>query len=213
MVETKNSSLIELAETIADNKFILGDRLVEVGISGPDLEATLSSIAMAQAELGHARLIYRWASELKGLNGSKADIKHQTGKAFKSLVEIDTWISLIAGLYTTNVATDLVINAILEAGHPEIHPPFSKMLKEQNEHLAYSKGWCEQLLNERGSIPSRFGRYLEKAAQEAEQWVRNVEKDYLLVSENIIFENLNLGDHFSKAMKDLFLGDGVVTNA
>ncbi|PLR78747.1 phenylacetic acid catabolism protein [Bacillus sp. V3-13] len=212
MVENKNSSLIDLAETIADNKFILGDRLVEVGISGPNLEATLSSIAMAQAELGHARLIYRWAGELKGLNDSKVDIKHQTGKAFRSLIEIDNWISLIAGLYTANVAASLVMNAIVEADHPEINPPFSKMLKEQSEHVNYSRSWCEQLFSEQGSIPSRFGRQLEKSAHEAEQWVRKIENDNLLVSEKIISVNFNLADQFSQYMKSLFW-DGVVTNA
>ena len=88
MTEQNNTSLIELAETIADNKYILGDRLVEIGVSGPKLEATLSAIAMAQQELGHSRLIYRWSYDLKGINGSKVEIKDQTGKAFSKNVEI-----------------------------------------------------------------------------------------------------------------------------
>lgn len=157
-----NVSLIELAETIADNKFILGDRLVEIGISGPNLEATLSSIAMAQAELGHARLMYKWANELQGINGSKIEIKNQTGKAFPAAVNTNNWISLIAGVYAVNVAVNLVINAIILAENPELNAPFSKMLKEQEEHLLYSRSWCKQLLNDRGAVPKTLKEELEK---------------------------------------------------
>ncbi|KAB2330493.1 phenylacetic acid catabolism protein [Cytobacillus depressus] len=206
------TKLIEIAETIADNKFILGDRLVEVGISGPNLEATLSSIAMAQAELGHARLIYRWAFDLKGINSSKVDIKNQTGKAFSNAVEVDNWISLIAALYTVSVAAELVITAILEADHPQISPPFSKMLKEQNEHLVYSKIWCEQLLIEKGSIPGRFRTALDKASREAKKWLETIENDKLLITENIIIENTNLTKKFNHTLKEL-IADGVAANA
>lgn len=197
--------MISLAETIADHKFVLGDRLVEIGISGPDLEATLSSIAMAQAELGHARLIYRWVADLKGENGSKQEIKQQTGKAFQSLVEINNWITLIAGLYTTNVAIDLVMKALLKGDHKHLNLPFSKMLKEQHEHVNYSKSWSEQLLNERGSIPLRFEKQLEKASFEVEQWLNKVEKD------NTILANSNLTEQFNETIKSLYK-DGVVTN-
>ncbi|WP_227935172.1 Phenylacetic acid catabolic protein [Alkalihalobacillus deserti] len=211
MSNSKNISLVELAETIADNKYILGDRLVEIGISGPTLESTLSSIAMAQQELGHSRLIYRWAFDLKGLNGSKVEIKDQTGKAFSTNVETSNWIELIAGLYTTNVAIDLVMRAIIESDHPEINPPFSKMLKEQNEHLVYSKSWCKQLLNDKGSIPRRFKEAYEKATNDALKWLNKVENDQLLISEKMIAANTNLASNF-KSQVDELLNDGAVTN-
>ncbi|ARK28906.1 Phenylacetic acid catabolic protein [Halalkalibacter krulwichiae] len=211
MSNAKNISLVELAETIADNKYILGDRLVEIGISGPTLEATLSSIAMAQQELGHSRLIYRWAFELKGLNGNKVEIKDQTGKAFSSNVEISNWIELIAGLYTTNIAADLVMRAIIEADHPESNPPFSKMLKEQNEHHLYSKSWCKQLLNDQGSIPSRFKNALENSSKEATAWLEQVQNDNLLISEKMIAPNLDLASKLRSQVEEL-VNDGAVIN-
>lgn len=211
MAEQNNSSLIELAETIADNKYILGDRLVEIGVSGPKLEATLSAIAMAQQELGHSRLIYRWAFDLKGVNGNKVEIKDQTGKAFSKNVEISNWIELIGGLYATNVAIDLVMRAIIEADTKEINHPFSKMLKEQDEHLIYSRSWCKQLLNEKGSIPARFKIALEKVTIEVVEWVKKVENDPLLVSQNIILPNTNLVTECKRRVDEL-LNNGVVTN-
>jgi 1,2-phenylacetyl-CoA epoxidase catalytic subunit len=207
----QNISLVELAETIADNKYVLGDRLVEIGISGPTLEATLSSIAMAQQELGHSRLIYRWAFDLKGINGNIVEIKDQTGKAFSTNVDISNWIELIAGLYTTNIAIDLVMRAIIEADHPNSNPPFSKMLKEQNEHIVYSKSWCKQLLQDKGSIPTRFKQALERAAIDAVEWLNKVEHDKLLISEKMIAQNTNLGSECRRQVNEL-LNDGAVSN-
>jgi ring-1,2-phenylacetyl-CoA epoxidase subunit PaaC len=208
MTIVNNLSLINLAETIADNKFILGDRLVEIGISGPNLEATLSSIAMAQAELGHARLMYKWANELQGLNGSKVEIKAQTGKAFPAVVLTSNWVALISSVYAVNVAADLVMKAILKADHPELNAPFSKMLKEQEEHLLYSKSWCKQLLNDKGAVPKTFALELEKVTDEAIQWLKNVENNNDLISEKIILKDSNLASAYRETIKKLTtLGD------
>lgn len=201
-------SLVEIAETIADNKFILGDRLVEIGISGPNLEATLSSIAMAQAELGHARLMYKWANELQDLNGSKIEVRGQTGKAFPTVVHTSNWISLIAGLYAVNLAVDHVMKVVINTNHPEVNTPFSKMLKEQEEHLLYSKSWCKQLLNDTGAVPKTFRQELEKVTVEVGKWLRTLENDELLISEKIITENSNLTTIYKETIEKLTsLGD------
>ncbi|MED3563046.1 Phenylacetic acid catabolic protein [Bacillus xiapuensis] len=208
MINQNLYSLVEAAETIADNKLILGDRLVEIGISGPNLEATLSSIAMAQAELGHARLMYKWANELQGLNGSKMEVKGQTGKAFPTVVHATNWIGLIAGLYAVNEAVGLVMKVISNSNHPEVNTPFSKMLKEQEEHLLYSKSWCKQLLNDKGAVPKTFQQELEKVTQEVLQWLKSVENDELLISEKIIPENSNLTALYKETIEKLIsLGD------
>lgn len=210
MEKTNKMPLIELAEVIADNKYILGDRLVEVGVSGPNLEATLSSIAMAQQELGHSRLIYRWAFDLRGVDG-RVDIEDQTGKAFHHIVKISNWIELIAGLYVTNTSADLVMRAMIEADHPKINPPFKKMLKEQREHLIYANSWCKQLLNDKGSIPRRFREALELAAHEASEWLQQIENNSYFISENIIPQHSKLMQHFKKDVEDI-LKVGAVTN-
>ncbi|THE09726.1 phenylacetic acid catabolism protein [Bacillus timonensis] len=196
----EHNSLIELGETIADNKFVLGDRLVEIGISGPTLEGTLSSIAMAQQELGHSRLLYRWVSDLTGV---KAEVKDQTGKAFQQNVKIGNWIELIAGLYVTNVAVDLVMKAMIEANNPNVNPPFTKMLKEQQEHLIYSESWCEQLLLDKGSIPRRCREAIEKTAQEAKEWLIKVEDDMYLVTESIIPKDARLVEQFNATIQEV----------
>ncbi|MBT2648568.1 phenylacetate-CoA oxygenase subunit PaaI [Bacillus sp. ISL-34] len=196
-----NTELITLIETIADNKFVLGDRLVEVGVSGPDLEATLAAIAMAQSELGHARLLYNWGTNLKSGKGSKKEVKEQTGKAFDSIVQIGEWIQLIAGLYSMNTALNILINALTsQQKGSEIELQFNKLAREQLEHILYSKNWALKLLNDEGSIPARFGRAFKLCEQEVITWLKQVENNSVLIENEILPENSNLVNSYKDAL-------------
>ncbi|WP_336864550.1 Phenylacetic acid catabolic protein [Peribacillus frigoritolerans] len=208
-----NIELITLIETIADNKFILGDRLVEVGVSGPDLEATLAAIAMAQSELGHARLLYNWGTNLKSGKGSKKEVKEQTGKAFGSIVQIGEWIQLIAGLYSMNTALNILITALTSHQKgSEIELQFNKLAREQLEHILYSKNWALKLLNDGGSIPARFGRAFKLCEQEIITWLKQVENNSVLIENEVLPVNSNLVNSYKEALIPR-LRDGEIINA
>ena len=214
MVDSTNGNieLITLIETIADNKFILGDRLVEVGVSGPDLEATLAAIAMAQSELGHARLLYNWGTNLKSGKGSKKEVKEQTGKAFGSIVQIGEWIQLIAGLYSMNTALNILITALTSHQKgSEIELQFNKLAREQLEHILYSKNWALKLLNDGGSIPARFGRAFKLCEQEIITWLKQVENNSVLIENEILPVNSNLVNSYKEALIPR-LRDGEIIN-
>ncbi|KMY52717.1 phenylacetic acid catabolism protein [Bacillus sp. FJAT-27231] len=195
-------SFIELIETIADNKYVMGDRLVEVGVSGPNLEATLAAIAMAQGELGHARLLYNWSFDLKELK-KKPDIESQTGKAFPAIVNVNNWIALIASLYAANVAIDLILRAVLDSGQSKAASRIQKLINEQNEHLIYSENWARQLLNDKGAIPSKFKEALSEAVSQAEAWLNHVEQQIELAEAGYIAENLSLQQAFKSQIDQL----------
>lgn len=198
-------AFIELLETVADNKYVLGDRLVEVGVSGPNLEATLSAIAMAQGELGHARLLYNWTFDLKGHKGKKPNIEKQTGKAFKGAGEVGDWISLIAALFTVNTAIDLVLKSVLEANHAEVATRVNKLLREQKEHIIYSRNWAQQLLNDRGAIPRKFKEAFDQIIPEVEAWIKAVEQKTELVDEGYILRESQLYSKFQNQIKEVFV--------
>lgn len=183
-------SFIETIETIADNKYILGDLLVEIGVSGPDLEATLSTIAMAQGELGHARLLYNWAFDLKG--SKKQEIERQTGKAFASVVAVDNWIDLIGSLYVVNVGLELALKAMLEGRHADVVNRINKLLKEQKEHIIYSRGWVEQLLRDHGSVPRKINESIKKVMPEVQAWLKGLEDSSAMVEEGYLKAGVNL---------------------
>lgn len=194
---------IHLLETMADNKMVLGDRLVEVGVSGPNLEATISSVALAQAELGHARLLYNWAFDIKNGGGEKPDIKEQTGKAFQCGVKIDNWITLIAGMDVISHAIDVVLEAISSSGRQELASKLSKMVREEEEHIMFADGWAHLLLRDRGKIPHLFKEAMESARKEAEGWLQEVESNQQLKQERFIPENVQLVGQFRERLRFL----------
>lgn len=195
------TSFIEVIETIADNKYVLGDLLVEIGVSGPDLEATLSTIAMAQGELGHARLLYNWAFDLRG--SKKQEIEKQTGKAFAAVVSVDSWIDLIGSLYVVNEGLELVLKAMLDGRHPDVINRINKLLKEQKEHIMYSRGWVEQLLNDQGSIPRKMNESLKKIIKDVETWLHHVEHSEGLVEGGYVKADVNLTASFHSKLASL----------
>ncbi|MFD2924577.1 Phenylacetic acid catabolic protein [Halobacillus naozhouensis] len=212
MTEEQINELVSLAETIADNKFIMGEQLVEIGVSGPNLEASLASISMAQGELGHARLLYRWSYEVQGLRAGKLDVKEQTGKAFDQIVNASNWVELIAGLYVNNVAIDLIMQELIKNKGKDLNAQFSKMANELNEHITYSKNWCKQLINDKGSIPRRVQVDLEKAYESASTWIKEIEENTHLKEAGAVDESSNLGKSFEPTINEV-LGERSVTHA
>ncbi|GAA4714525.1 Phenylacetic acid catabolic protein [Brevibacillus fulvus] len=198
------TELIALLEQIADNKLLLGDRLVEIGVSGPDLEATLGAIAMAQGELGHARLLYHWSFDLRGHTGKKPDVTEQTGKAFSTVLHISNWIELIANLYVASASADLVIKALLDSRRPEIVNRLQKLWREQQEHLLYSRGWLEQLLQDAGAIPTHTRQALADASQCGSEWLSSIEQQSRqLTAAGILSPTLNLAAPFQLQISQL----------
>lgn len=196
-------SFIELLETIADNKYVLGDRLVEIGVGGSNLEATLAAVAMAQGELGHARLLYNWCFDLRGVRGKKADILRQTGKAFRGVVNVHNWISLIAALYTVNTAIHIVLQSALESNHSKVASRVQKLIREQKDHIIYAKNWAKQLLHDQGIVPHRFRESLNGVVDEAYAWLAKIEKKQELQMEGYLPKNVKLTEKFKEQWKEL----------
>lgn len=193
----------QLLESIADNKYVLGDKLVDIGMGAPTIEAATSAVAMAQGELGHARVLYNWVFDLRGGTGSKPEIRGQTGKAFQSVLACHDWISLISALYIVDVAHDLVLRNILEQRRTDVASRIHKLIKEQKEHILYSHGWAVSMLNDQGSIPSRFSKELEKQIPEAVKWLEGIEKTSALVEEGFISANAGLAKRFQDELAAL----------
>lgn len=203
-----NEVLVELLETIADNKFIMGDHLVEIGVSGPNLEATISSVAMAQGELGHARLLYNWVEELKHGKKKKIEIKDQTGKAFSSAINTEDWISLIANLFVTNVTSKVILDAVANSTYST--KTITKMVREQEDNIIYARSWSNQLLNDKGSIPEKYVKDFNVVKEEAYNWLLGWENDDRIKEAKIVNEDQSLIALFHDEIKKIQLNEDVV---
>jgi 1,2-phenylacetyl-CoA epoxidase catalytic subunit len=177
----------ELLETMADNKFVLGDKLVEIGVSGPELEATHSAIALAQSELGHARHLYNWSFELQGLD---TEVSEQSGKAFQTILKIEDWISLIAAVYVLNQAVQVVIQELLDSKKPGIEKRASKLLNELREPIVFSEQWSNRLLNDKGRIPGKLLASLHDVEKDVTTWLNHIQKSTWLKENEYVRKDL-----------------------
>lgn len=203
-------AFVNLIEVVADNKFMMGERLVEIGIGAPDIEASTAAIAMAQGELGHARILYNWTHDLAQKQGAKPDVKEQTGKAFQGVMDANSWIELIAALYTVDVAQDIVLLSILDARREDVITRIHKLFKEQKEHILYSRGWATRLLNDEGAIPRKFNEALDAITPEVGNWLKELEQNQDLAAEGFILEESRLTEKFKNTLGGLRLAGDVV---
>jgi 1,2-phenylacetyl-CoA epoxidase catalytic subunit len=194
---------VELIETIADNKYVLGDQLAKVGISAPNIESSVAAIALAQGELGHARLLYYWILDLLGRQDNKTEITGQNGKAFQKVKEIDNWISLMAGLAVVNLTCRVIFQALLQADNKEVSSRISKMINEQEEHILFAKGWISLLLQDKGRVPKKMEEALAEVSAEAESWLAVIAGQEAPVKEGWLPKGLSLKEEFTEQMKKL----------
>ncbi|UOF89294.1 phenylacetate-CoA oxygenase subunit PaaI [Fodinisporobacter ferrooxydans] len=164
--------IVDVIEAIADNKFLLGDQLVEIGFSGPDLRASLAAIALAQSELGHARHLYNWSFALQNID---REVTEQTGNGFQQIAQIGNWVELMTWLYTVNVAAKIVLAALYESEDPDVAKRVPKMLRELDEPITFGREWCTVFTNESGSIPKVFSETFGEANAQIEKWLEAVE--------------------------------------
>ncbi|OLN21274.1 phenylacetic acid catabolism protein [Domibacillus antri] len=200
-MKTGLAQFTNVVEKIADNKYLLGDRLVEIGVSGPRLESTLSAIAMAQGELGHARLLYSWALDLSGFSGKKPEIESQTGKAFQFIEQVDDWVSLIAALYTVNASVDIVLNAVLKAENTDIVSRIQKLIREQKEHMMYTEGWIRQLREDSKPVQQKLQQYLDAYTLEAAEWLESLDADKTLQEGGYLSNDSALAEQLSQRLQ------------
>lgn len=204
-----HNALINLIEGIADNKYVLGDRLALVGFGAPDIESSVASLAMAQGELGHSRILYNWVFDLQGIKGKKPDIAGETGKSFTELRKIDGWVKLIAGFYVVNVAMDVVLDSMAASNNADVRANINKLFLEHKEHCIYSEGWAIKLINDIGGVPRKFKEDVNAILPQAEAWLKEIDNTQGLEE---YLANRSLLETFRTQIANV-TGIGAVTNA
>jgi phenylacetate-CoA oxygenase PaaI subunit len=147
--ETLRMELANLLWALADSKQALGFRYAEWAAKAPVLEAGVAASAMAQAELGHARVLMML---LRGFpevplevtnddEGRRSDL-HAPGFLDKSLA---SWPEFVAA----NLLFDGALTEMLEAMRHSTFEPLAgrmgKMLDEERFHAMHARDWFRRL--------------------------------------------------------------------
>lgn len=148
------SALADVLGGLAAAKHGLGYRLAFAGLSAPAIEAAVATVALAQEELGHARLLY--ASELRLREGGGADegavgAAIQTTPPMPDLVPApEDWAEVLATLATLDTGLSLWLETLAERGEPWLRPRAQRMLDEETFHREYLRGWLGVVAGEPG---------------------------------------------------------------
>lgn len=156
-------------EFLADNKFVLGDRLVEVGVSAPELQSALAAVALAQGELGHARHLYHWVQQA---NGASVEVTTETGKSLQEFRSVENWIELMAAVLIVNAAAKVVFEEMRKADPQIVVQKTAKMSLEMEEHLVFSGEWGRRFAGEMGAIPRLYNEAVTRMSDAMETWLQ-----------------------------------------
>jgi len=127
---------------LAGAKHALGYRLAFAGLCAPAVEAAVATVAVAQEELGHARLLYASEARLRGGAGDEEGLDVPTAPPDPALVpELDGWPDVLATLVTLDTAVLLWLQALANGRHAWLRTRAERMLGEEWFHREYVRGW------------------------------------------------------------------------
>jgi ring-1,2-phenylacetyl-CoA epoxidase subunit PaaC len=144
------SPLVDLVVALADNKHALGLRFAEWCSSGPTIEAGVAATAMAQDELGHARVLYGLLEELPGAP-RRSDREWAAGDARTVdllLRPLPSWPHVIVANVLLDGALTLVLETAVDSCYLPLRQRTRKLIEEERFHAVHGKGWLRQLAAE-----------------------------------------------------------------
>lgn len=134
---------------VADSKRLLGLRYAEWCTGAPELEADVAVSAMAQYELGHARLL---RGVLNELSEDPRDESRATDPAtWCSLPPLDRpakdWVEVVAlnGLVDTLLTVNM--ESAVQGGLRPLAQRLRKALAEEQYHAMHAAAWLDRILD------------------------------------------------------------------
>jgi phenylacetate-CoA oxygenase PaaI subunit len=165
-------ALVDLVVALADNKHALGLRYGEWCSSGPTIEAGVAATAMAQDELGHARVLYGLLEELPGAP-RRSEHEWAAGDA-RTVAFLDTAFPSWPHLIVANVLLDRglagVFDTALESRYLPLRQRVRKIMEEEQYHSIHGMGWLLQLAGEGPQVRECLTEIVSSAWADALCW-------------------------------------------
>lgn len=147
---TKTQALIGYLLRLGDNALILGQRLTEIVVHGPELEEELAIANIALDYLGQSRMFYTYAGELEGKGRSEDDFAFMRDEhEFKNLLLLERpnghFGDTIARQVYFDVFYVLQLEALQTCADQRLAEIAAKSIKEIQYHLRHCKKWLVRL--------------------------------------------------------------------
>ncbi len=210
--ETARRDLADWMLVLADNKRVLGLRYGEWATGAPELEADVAISAMAQYELGHARLL-RGALSSTGAD-PRTDARATDPSTWRCLPALDrsapSWTEVVAlnalvdNLLTVNLA------AAAAGGLAPLAQRLRKAVAEEHYHSLHAQAWVARLLDGPAAIVARLQATVDRVWPQCIAWFGPDGADNALdgLAEVGILETgaAGLRNRFLDTTADLFTG-------
>jgi 1,2-phenylacetyl-CoA epoxidase catalytic subunit len=138
-------AVVNLLLVLGDNKYWLGRHLSEWAVGSPSLEVGVACAAVAQGELGQARVLYPLLQEL-GFAGP-VDPAERSRAYRVSLLDrpFPTWPHAVAALLLVDTAVTVMLEALAGGGFVALARRVPRMLEEELFHRDFAEGRVAEL--------------------------------------------------------------------
>lgn len=164
--------LVDLVVALADNKHALGLRYGEWCTCGPTIEAGVAATAMAQDELGHARVLYGLLEELPGAPRRSEHEWAAEDARTVALVQqpFPSWLHLIVANVLLDQALGCVLETALESRYLPLRQRARKLIEEEQFHAIHGTGWLRQLGTEGPGVRASLEKIIGEAWADTLCW-------------------------------------------
>lgn len=159
------AAMVNLLVVLADNKYRLGRHLSEWAVGSPSLEVGVATAAIAQGELGQARVLYPLLDDLP-FPGTVDPAKRTRGYHLSLLdAPFPSWPHAVAGLLLVDTATTTMLEALAGSVYEPLARRVPRMLEEEAFHWDFADGRVRELARLPGGIQQLQARVDESAAE------------------------------------------------
>ncbi len=178
--------LLNFLMALADTKRALGLRYSEWCDRAPTLEAGVAASAMAQDQLGQARVLYSLIQEFPG---AARDLDDETQQHNFNLAYLDhplrNWATFVAANLLVGAAVTITEQALADSRFVPLRSRMPKMLDEERFHRIHAEGWLKHVWQVDGNLALELEQALEEILPQALCWFGDAQHTRL-VDEKIV---------------------------
>ncbi len=148
---------------LADTKHALGLRYAEWCDRAPRLEAGVAASAMAQDQLGQARVLYALIQTFPGAPG---DLDDERRRHDTNLADLDQplpdWTTFVVANLLIGAAVTCMEEALADSRFAPLRSRMPKMLEEERFHRTHAEGWFKYLQTLEGPFQLELAQASER---------------------------------------------------
>jgi 1,2-phenylacetyl-CoA epoxidase catalytic subunit len=146
------AALVNLLVVLADNKYWLGRHLSEWAVGAPSLEVAVACAAIAQGELGQARVLYPLLEELPFPDPVDPTERERAYQVSLLDQPFPTWPHAVTALLLVDSAVTTMLEALVGGPYEALTRRVPRMLEEEAFHWDFADGRVRELARLPGGL-------------------------------------------------------------